>query len=45
MCTQGGRNGGGAERKRERERIPSRLHAITAVPDMGLDLTTRGIVT
>ena len=35
-------SGGGAEREREREereRIPSRLHADHADPNVGLDLT------
>ena len=29
---------GGAERERERERIPKRLHTVSAEPDMGLEL-------
>ena len=28
----------GRKKEREKERIPSRLHAINAEPDMGLDL-------
>ena len=28
---------GGAEREREREKIPSRLHAARAEPDMGFE--------
>ena len=36
--------GGGAERERERgrERIPSRIRAVSAEPDVGLDPTTLG---
>ena len=30
---------GGAERETERERIPSRLHAVSTEPDTGLSLT------
>ena len=30
---------GGAEREGGRERIPSRFHAVSAEPDMGLDPT------
>ena len=33
------------ERGRERERIPSSLHAVREEPDAGLDLTNREIVT
>ena len=29
----------GAEREEERKRIPGRLHAVGAEPDMGLKLT------
>ena len=36
-------NGGGAETG-GRERIPSRLHAVSAEPDMGLDPTNCEIV-
>ena len=36
-------SGGGAERGRER--IPSRLHAVSAEPDVGLKLTNREITT
>ena len=40
---------GGAEREREterqRERLPSRLHAISTEPNAGLELTNREIVT
>ena len=34
---EGEREGG-----KERERIPSRLHAVSAKPDVGLDPTTTG---
>ena len=33
-------SGEGAERDGERERIPSRLHAVSAELNTGLDLTT-----
>ena len=33
------------ERERGRERIPSRLHAISAEPDVALDLTDLKIMT
>ena len=36
---------GGAERKRERERAPSKRHAVNAEPDEGLELTNREIMT
>ena len=36
---------GGAERERERERVPSRLHAVSTEPDMGLDPTNPKIMT
>ena len=36
---------GRGQRKRERERILSRLHAASTEPDMGLDLSKREIVT
>ena len=35
---------GGAERERERE-IPSRLHTVSAEPDMGLKLKNYAIMT
>ena len=31
-------------REREGERIPSRLHAVSAEPDVGLELTNREIM-
>ena len=34
-----------AERERERERIPSRLHAVSEEPDLGLDLRSHEIMT
>ena len=36
---------GVAERERERERIPGRLHAVRAEPDVGLELTNYEIMT
>ena len=36
---------GGAERGGERERIPSRLHAVSAEPDPGLRLMNHEIMT
>ena len=42
VCEQGR---GGTERERGRERIPSRLHTISAEPDVGLDLTNCEIMT
>ena len=36
---------GEAERERGRERIPSKLHAVSTEPDMGLNLTNREITT
>ena len=33
------------ERERERKRIPSRLHAVSADPDVGLNLINREIMT
>ena len=38
-------SGGGAERERGRERIPSRLRTVNAEPDTGLDPTNQGIMT
>ena len=35
----------GRGRKRKRERIPSRLRAVSAVPNVGLHLKTYEIVT
>ena len=35
----------GAEREREKERIPSRLHTTSTEPDVGLKLTDCEIVT
>ena len=35
---------GGAERKGERERIPSRIHAVSTEPDTGLNLTNHQIM-
>ena len=37
--------GVGAERERERERIPSRLCTVGEEPDVGLKLTEREITT
>ena len=37
--------GGQAERERGRERIPSRLQAVSTGPDAGLDLPNHEIVT
>ena len=34
-----------SEQGRDRERIPSRLHAISTEPDTGPDLTNREIMT
>ena len=34
--------GGGAERETERQRIPRRLHSVSAEPDLGLDPMTLG---
>ena len=34
----------GRGRKEERERIPSRLHAVSAEPNMGLGLTNHEIM-
>ena len=36
---------GGRGRERGRERIPSRLHAVSAEPDAGLELTNCEIMT
>ena len=36
---------GGAERGRERERIPSRLHSVSAELDAGLELMNCEIMT
>ena len=33
------------QEQRQRERIPSRLHAVSIEPDEGLDLTNCGITT
>ena len=33
------------QRERERERIPSRLHAVITEPDAGLELTNHEITT
>ena len=38
-------SGGGAERQGERERVPSRLHAVSTKPDAGLKLTNHEIMT
>ena len=38
-------NKGGAEREGERERIPSKLRAISVEPDAGLELTNCEIMT
>ena len=35
----------GRDRKRGRDRIPSRLHTVSAKPDMGLKLMNREIMT
>ena len=35
---------GKGQREKERERIPSRLHAVSAEPDTGLEPTSREIV-
>ena len=35
----------GRDRQRERKRIPGRLCAVSAEPDVGLDLTNREIMT
>ena len=43
VCTLAQASRGGAER--EGERIPSRLHAVSAEPNVGLKLTNREIVT
>ena len=37
--------GEGEGQRERRERVPSRLHSISAVPDVGLDLTNCEIVT
>ena len=36
---------GGAEREREAERIPTRLHAVSPEPDAGLEPTNGEIMT
>ena len=36
---------GQAERERETERTPSRLHAISTEPEMGLDIRKHEIMT
>ena len=38
-------SGEGAERERDRERIPRRLRAVIADPDVGLKLTNFKIMT
>ena len=38
-------HGGGAEREREAERIPTRLHAVSPAPDAGLEPTNGEIMT
>ena len=38
-------SGGGTERERERERIPSRLCNVSTESEAGLDLTHREIMT
>ena len=38
-------NKGGAERERGRQRIPSRLHTVSAEPNAGLELKNREIMT
>ena len=38
-------SGRGAGRETERERIPSRLRAVSAKPNAGLSLTNREILT
>ena len=46
MCIYLGRERAGAgEREGERERIPSRLCAMSAEPQAGLDLVNREIMT
>ena len=39
------RGGAETERERERERIPSRLHTVSMVPDTGLKPTNHEIMT
>ena len=39
------REWGGAGRERGRERVPSRLHAVSTEPDTGFQPTNREIVT
>ena len=39
-----GRTEGGGERERERERIPSRLCAVSAESDVGLEFMNREIM-
>ena len=39
------RRGAERERERKRERIPSRLHAVSAEPNTGLELTNWEIMT
>ena len=41
----GADNGGGAEKEREGERIPSRLHTVSTEPHSGLDHTNHEIMT
>ena len=40
-----GRERGERERERERERTPSRLHVVSAEPNMGLKLTNCEVMT
>ena len=42
---RGGASGGGTEREGEREKIPSRLHTVSAESDVGLDLADHEITT
>ena len=37
--------GRGREREREGERIPSRLHAVSAEPNVGLELRNHAMMT
>ena len=41
---RGSASGRGAEREREGERIPSRLRAVSAEPDVGLELANHEIM-
>ena len=40
-----GMSQGGAEREREREKIPSRCYTVNMEPDSGLELMNREIMT